>query len=160
MKVTYSNAKNPKRVKWMITLFIVLCVAFFFIYGASDVRWLGFVFYFLSSFCFLTATMYGPYLLHSWTIDEEEDTLTNDRWKTYPIKISNIATVRYKVSRRGRYQSLLIRDIGAGSKDIKTSRKTADEMVRHLLRLNPDIKVDDSGLNDALKDSVMLRPLI
>jgi len=160
MRIVYANARNVRMVKWMIPVCVIIGILLFILHGLLDSGWIGYPLMVLSFFCIYSALFFGPYFLRHWTIDEESDNLTASYRTGSPIKISNIATVKYKVSRRGRYQSIFIQDIGAGFMEIKTSRKNADAIVRHIVRLNPEVKVDDSGLNDDLRDSIMLRPLI
>lgn len=88
-----------------------------------------------------TALFGGSYLLFHLTIDEENDAIIDSRNKKYPLKISRMAKITYKESKKGRFRGLDIHDDGVGFMTVRTSKATADKIVEHLLQLKPTIEV-------------------
>lgn len=86
--------------------------------------------------------MGGSYFLLKYTIDEEADTITFSEQKKYPMKISNLTTITYKESKKGKFRSLLIHDSGVGFMDIRTSKVNADRITAQLTKANPAIVVN------------------
>lgn len=76
-----------------------------------------------------------------YTIDEEAGTITFSQQKKYPMKISDITTITYKESKKGKFRSLLIHDSGVRFMVVNTSKENADLIVAQLTKANPSIVV-------------------
>ena len=142
MRTTYSNTRHPKLVKYSVIAGVLLAVACFVLYVIFDEESWARSFFHLGWFVFFySSLMGGSYLLLKYTIDEEEDTITFSEQKKYPMKISNLTTITYKESKKGKFRSLLIHDSGVGFMDIRTSKDNADLIVAQLTKANPSIVV-------------------
>lgn len=99
-------------------------------------------FFYVPGFCMIYFPFFiSQYLLKSYEIDTENDTITDLQNKKYPLHISNLTTVTYKESRKGKYRSLFIHDSGVGFMDIRVPKEKADMMTAQLLEANPSIEV-------------------
>lgn len=142
MRTTYSNTRHPKLVKYSVIAGVLLAVACFVLYVIFDEESWARSFFHIGWFVFFySSLMGGSYLLLKYTIDEEEDTITFSEQKKYPMKISNLTTITYKESKKGKFRSLLIHDSGVGFMDIRTSKDNADLIVAQLTKTNPSIVV-------------------
>ena len=142
MRTTYSNTRHPKLVKYSVIAGVLLAVACFVLYVIFDEESWARSFFHIGWFVFFySSLMGGSYLLLKYTIDEEEDTITFGEQKKYPMKISNLTTITYKESKKGKFRSLLIHDSGVGFMDIRTSKDNADLIVAQLTKANPSIVV-------------------
>lgn len=143
MRTVYSNTSHPRFVKWSVIAAAIISVACFVFYiVADDNGWARTVLY-VGWFSFFYAPLFwGSYLLSSYTIDEEADTLTFSGKKKFPMKISALSTISYKESKKGKFRSLLIHDSGVRFMDIKTSKENADRIVSQLTKANPAIVVN------------------
>lgn len=142
MRTTYSNTRHPKLVKYSVIAGMLLAVACFVLYVIFDEESWARSFFHIGWFVFFySSLMGGSYLLLKYTIDEEEDTITFSEQKKYPMKISNLTTITYKESKKGKFRSLLIHDSGVGFMDIRTSKDNADLIVAQLTKANPSIVV-------------------
>lgn len=142
MRTTYSNTRHPKLVKYSVIAGVLLAVACFVLYVIFDEESWARSFFHIGWFVFFySSLMGGSYLLLKYTIDEEEDTITFSEQKKYPMKISNLTTITYKESKKGKFRSLLIHDSGVGFMDIRTSKDNADLIVTQLTKANPSIVV-------------------
>lgn len=137
MKTLYANTNKPLLVKWITILSIILGITLFVLYILFD-----HIALFIAAYIFLFgAQFYGIYKMNAYEIDDEQGTITNSQIKKYPLYISNLATATYKESRKRRFRSLFLHDTGTGFMDIHTNKEKADQIVAHLLKLNPDIEV-------------------
>lgn len=142
MRTTYSNTRHPKLVKYSVIAGVLLAVACFVLYVIFDEESWARSFFHIGWFVFFySSLMGGSYLLLKYTIDEEEDTIIFSERKKYPMKISNLTTITYKESKKGKFRSLLIHDSGVGFMDIRTSKDNADLIVAQLTKANPSIVV-------------------
>lgn len=142
MRTTYSNTRHPKLVKYSVIAGVLLAVACFVLYVIFDEESWARTFFHIGWFVFFySSLMGGSYLLLKYTIDEEEDTIIFSERKKYPMKISNLTTITYKESKKGKFRSLLIHDSGVGFMDIRTSKDNADLIVAQLTKANPSIVV-------------------
>lgn len=142
MRTTYSNTRHPKLVKYSVIAGVLLAVACFVLYVIFDEESWARSFFHIGWFVFFySSLMGGSYLLLKYTIDEEEDTIIFSERKKYPMKISNLTTITYKESKKGKFRSLLIHDSGVGFMDIRTSKDNADLIVAQLTKTNPSIVV-------------------
>lgn len=129
-------------VKYSVIAGVLLAVACFVLYVIFDEESWARSFFHIGWFVFFySSLMGGSYLLLKYTIDEEEDTITFSEQKKYPMKISNLTTITYKESKKGKFRSLLIHDSGVGFMDIRTSKDNADLIVAQLTKANPSIVV-------------------
>lgn len=87
------------------------------------------------------ANFYEGYLLRKICIDEDSGTITDSVSKKYPIRISDIATVTFKESKKGKFRRLFIHDNGVGFMEIRTTEKNAKAIAEQLTRLNPEIAI-------------------
>ena len=142
MRTTYSNTRHPKLVKYSVIAGVLLAVACFVLYVIFDEESWARTFFHIGWFVFFySSLMGGSYFLLKYTIDEEADTITFSEQKKYPMKISNLTTITYKESKKGKFLSLLIHDSGVGFMDIRTSKENADCIVAQLTKANPSIEV-------------------
>lgn len=129
-------------VKYSVIAGVLLAVACFVLYVIFDEESWARSFFHIGWFVFFySSLMGGSYLLLKYTIDEEEDTIIFSERKKYPMKISNLTTITYKESKKGKFRSLLIHDSGVGFMDIRTSKDNADLIVAQLTKANPSIVV-------------------
>lgn len=118
-----------------------LKIVFFYII-VDDCEWARTAFH-IGWFSFFYAPLiWGSYLLSRYVIDEDADTLTFSGNKKYPMKISNLTSITYKESKKGRFRSLLIHDSDVGFMDIRTSKENADRITAQLTKANPSIVVN------------------
>ena len=142
MRTTYSNTRHPKLVKYSVIAGVLLALACFVLYVIFEEESWARSFFHIGWFVFFySSLMGGSYLLLKYTIDEEEGTITFSEQKKYPMKISNLTTITYKESKKGKFRSLLIHDSGVGFMDIRTSKDNADLIVAQLTKANPSIVV-------------------
>ena len=127
-------------VKWSSGIGIVLGIVLFILYMKLDGNY-RILLYIAAFSTFYGAMFTGFYKLRIYEIDEEEDTITDFNNKKYPLRISHLATVTYKESKKGRFRSLFLHDAGTGFMDIRTSKEKADKIVEQLLKVNPAIEV-------------------
>lgn len=141
MKTVYANTTNRKLTQWGCTISFILGIGLFVLYIIlQDASYR--VLLYIASFCLLQgALFFGMYKLKAYEIDDEEDTITDFDSKKYPLHISQLKSATYKESKKGRFRSLFLHDTGIGFMDIHTSKEKADQIVSHLLRLNPEIEV-------------------
>ena len=143
MRTTYSNTRHPKLVKYSVIAGVLLAVACFVLYVIFDEESWARSFFHIGWFVFFySSLMGGSYFLLKYTIDEEADTITFSEQKKYPMKISNLTTITYKESKKGKFRSLLIHDSGVGFMDIRTSKENADRITAQLTKANPAIVVN------------------
>ncbi len=141
MKTVYANTRKRKLTQWGVAVSVILGIGLFVLYIILQDAGYRVLLY-IASFClFQGALFYGMYKLKAYEIDDEEDTITDFDSKKYPLHISQLKSATYKESKKGRFRSLFLHDTGIGFMDIHTSKGKADQIVSHLLRLNPDIEV-------------------
>ena len=138
MKTVYANTRHPKFVLWSCIVAAVLALVCFVLYIVLDGRT-----FLLSSFylLFYWALFFGIYKLNAYTIDDEADTITFSQQKKYPLRLSDITSIVYKESKKGKFRNLFIHDSGTGFMEIRTSRENADKMVAQILAANPSVEV-------------------
>lgn len=143
MKTVYANTSRPKLVLWSSVIAFIVGLACILLYLFEVSKNEGvLIFLYLAGFClFYGALVYGQYKLLSITIDEEADTITDNRIKKYPLKISQLKYAAYKESKKGRFRSLFLHDTGNGFMDLRTNRATAEKMVAQILKVNPNVEI-------------------
>lgn len=143
MKTVYSNTRHPSFCKWSSIVAGIVGFALVIIYGIGVVaedNW-DVILYIIGFSLFYFAMFFSQYKLLNLTIDEENDTVTESRNKKYPLRISKLATITYKESKKGKFRSIFLHDDGVGFMDIRTSKSNADKMVAQLLKANPSIEI-------------------
>lgn len=134
MKTVYHNTDRPALIKWSCIGIGSAAVICFVLYAAFTGDWFLFgAFYILIYF----AIFFGQYKLCTYTFDDEEDTIVSSQQKKYPLRLSNITTVTYNETKKGRFRYLLIHDSGVGFMQIRTSKENADRMTAQILAANP-----------------------
>ncbi len=141
MKTVYANTTKRKLIQWGIAISIVLGIGLFVLYIVLQDASHSVLLYIASYCLFQGALFYGMYKLKAYEIDDEEGTITDFDSKKYPLHISQLKSATYKESKKGRFRSLFLHDTGIGFMDIHTSKEKADQIVTHLLELNPEIEV-------------------
>lgn len=142
MKTVYTNTRHPKLILWSCIVIGALGLASLVLYIVlSNESYLFSAFYSLIYF----AVLFGQYKLSTYTFDDEEDTITYSELKKYPLRMSDITTIIYKESKRGRFRKLFIHDSGTGFMEILTSKANADRMVAQILKANPAAKVSHAN---------------
>ena len=142
MKTVYANTTHPKLILWgsiAIGAIGVACLVLYIVF--SNESYLFSVFYSLIYF----AVLFSQYKLSTYTFDDEADTITYSELKKYPLKMSDITTVIYKESKKGRFRKLFVHDSGTGFMEILTSKANADKMVAQILKANPAAKVSHAN---------------
>ena len=138
MKTVYANTAHPKLILWSCVVVGLLGLASLVLYFIlSEGSYLFSAFYSLIYF----AVFFGQYKLSSYTFDDEADTITYSQLKKYPLRMSDITTVIYKESKRGRFRKLFIHDSGTGFMEILTSKANADRMTAQIKKANPAVEV-------------------
>ena len=77
------------------------------------------------------------------TVDDEAETLTTPENKKLPMKIADIDRVTRVTNRRGRLRYLNIHETGVRFVDVKLLPAQAERLIRHLVQINPNLKVQD-----------------
>ena len=142
-KTTYSNSNNPNLFKWIINALYVIIIAVTIIFcirifvtdwesGLDSILVLV-----NSALAFLI--LFLTHKLISLTIDEEADLVTLNQIDS--LKISELSSIQFVESKRGRFRFLYIRDNSKQFIKMRTSERQAQAIVEHLTRLNPVIEV-------------------
>lgn len=138
MKTVYHNTDRPTLIKWLCIGLGSAGIICFILYVASPGDWLMLsTFYLLINF----AMIYGQHKLCTYTVDDEEDTIVSSQQKKYLLRLSDITTVTYNESKKGRFRRLLIHDSGVGFMQICTSKENADKITAQILAANPAAEV-------------------
>ena len=138
MKTVFSNTRHPKLIKWSCIAIGILGIAFVVLYFVLK----GEVYLFSAAYTVVyMAGMYAVYKLSSYTIDDEADTITFSQQKKYPLRLSDITTITYNESKKGRFRYLLIHDSGVGFMQIRTTKENADKIAALILAANPAAEV-------------------
>ena len=139
MKTVYANTKHPKLILWSCIVIGAAGLTCLVLYILQKGEYFLFsAFYSLAYF----AIFFGIYKLNTYTVDDEADTITFSQQKKYPLRLSDIKSVVYKESKKGRYRYLFIHDSGHGFMEIRTSKDNADSMVDQILKASPDATVE------------------
>ena len=142
MRTVYSNTRHPKFVKWSVIAAVIISVICFVLYIVVDADgWVKDILHYGFFLLFYAPVFGGSYMLSRYVIDDESDTLTFSGEKKYPMKISNLSTISYKESKKGKFRSLLIHDNGVRFMEIFTSKENADRITAQLTKANPAIVV-------------------
>ena len=142
MKTVYTNTRHPKLILWgsiAIGAIGVACLVLYIVF--SNESYLFSVFYSLIYF----AVFFSQYKLSTYTFDDEADTITYSELKKYPLRMSDITTIIYKESKKGRCRKLFIHDSGTGFMELLTTKVNADKMVAQILKANPAAQVSHAN---------------
>lgn len=142
-KTTYSNSNNPNLFKWIINALyvIIIAVSIFFcvrIFVNDKLSDLDSILILANSVLALLILFLSHKLIRL-TIDEEADLVTLNQIDS--LKISEVSSIQFVESKRGRFRFLHIRDNSKRFIKIRTSERQAQAIVEHLTRLNPVIEV-------------------
>lgn len=142
MKTVYSNTRHPSFCKWSSIVAGIIGFALMIIYGlhVAEDDW-DVILYIIGFSLTYFALFFSQYKLLNIAIDEENDTVTDSRNKKYPLRISKLATITYKESKKGKFRSIFLHDDGVGFMDIRTSKSNADKLAEQLLKANPSIEI-------------------
>ena len=138
MKTVYSNTRHPKLIKWSCIAVGVIGLVCLVLYVTMTQEFYMFSFFY--SFIYF-AIMFGIYKLNSYTIDDEEDTITFSQQKKYPLRLSNITKITYYETKKGKFRYLFLHDTGVGFMEIRTSKENADKMTAQILAASPAAEV-------------------
>jgi hypothetical protein len=138
MKTVYSNTRHPKLIKWSCIVVGIISVACMVLYAVLK----GETYLFTAAYTLAySAGMFAVYKLSTYIFDDEADTITFSQQKKYPLRLSDITTITYNESKKGRFRYLLIHDSGVGFMQIRTTRENADKMTEQILAANPAAEV-------------------
>ena len=142
MKTVYANTKHPKLILWSCIVIGAAGLTCLVLYIAQKGET-----YLFSAFYSLAyiAIFFGIYKLNTYTVDDEADTITFSQQKEYPLRLSDIKSIIYMESKKGRFRYLFIHDSGLGFLEIRTSKSNADRIVAQILKANPDAKVEHAN---------------
>ena len=138
MKTVYSNTRHPKLIKWSCIVIGVIGLVCLVLYVTMTQEFYMFSFFYTIIYF---AIMFGIYKLNSYTIDDEEDTITFSQQKKYPLRLSNITKITYYETKKGKFRYLFLHDTGVGFMEIRTSKENADKMTAQILAVSPSAEV-------------------
>lgn len=142
MKTTYANVKHPDRLTWILGIAAIGgFAAYLALIGIKSSVWQSIR---------LALNLVGIFaisMIPLWsvkcTVDDEAETLTTPENKKLPMKIADIDRVTRVTNRRGRLRYLNIHEAGVRFVDVKLLPAQAERLIRHLVQINPNIKVQD-----------------
>ena len=79
--------------------------------------------------------------LNTCTVDDGKRTVLFSENRKHPVRIDNIESITYCMTKRGRLKYLSIYERGVQYVDVILDREHADHIVEHLRQLNPAIKL-------------------
>ena len=142
MKTTYANVKHPDRLTWILGIAAIGgFAAYLALIGIKSPVWqsIRLALYLVGIF----AVSMIPLWSVKCTVDDEAETLTTPENKKLPMKIADIDRVTRVTNRRGRLRYLNIHEAGVRFVDVKLLPAQAERLIRHLVQINPNIKVQD-----------------
>lgn len=138
MKTVYRNTDRPALIKWLCIGIGVAGILGYVLYASFTGDW-GM---FFACYVFIySAILFAQSKLCTYTFDDEEDTIVCSRQKKYLLRLSDITTVTYNETKKGRLRFLFIHDSGVGFMQIRTTRENADRMAAQILAANPAAEV-------------------
>lgn len=147
MKTTYSNVKNPKRLTWILSLVVLVgyaaYIAYFFLIEKDHTGWqiLLMILYLAG----IAALVWIPLTSIKCTVDDEAGTLITPENKKNPMRIADIDRITRVTNRKGKLRYLNIHEAGVRFVDVRLFPAQAENLIQHLLRINPAIKVQDKN---------------
>ncbi len=145
MKTTYSNVKNPKRLTWILSLAVIAGYTAYTVNFAliekEHIGWqIVLMFLYMAG---LAALVLLPLTSVKCTVDDEAGTLITPENKKYPMLIANIDRITRVTNRKGRLRYLNIHEAGVRYVNVQLLPTQAGNLIQHLCRINPAIKVQD-----------------
>ena len=145
MKTTYSNVKNPKRLTWILGVVVIAgyaaYLAYFFLIDQDFTGW--HILLMLLYLAGVTSLVGIPLTSVKCTVDEEAGTLITPENKKNPMLIANIDRITRVTNRKGRLRYLNIHEAGVRYVNVQLLPTQAGNLIQHLCRINPAIKVQD-----------------
>ena len=147
MKTTYSNVKNPRRLTWILSLVVIIGYAAYIAYiammGVSHPGWqiLMLILYLAG----IAAFVWIPLTSVKCTVDDEEGTLFTPENKKVPMMVADIDRITRVTNRKGKLRYLNIHEAGVRFVDVRLLPAQAENLIQHLLRINPNIKVESKN---------------
>ena len=147
MKTTYSNVKNPKRLTWILSLVVIIGYAAYIAYiammGVSHPGWqiLMMILYLAG----IAAFVWIPLTSVKCSVDDEEGTLFTPENKKVPMTVADIDRITRVTNRKGKLRYLNIHEAGVRFVDVRLLPAQAENLIQHLLRINPNIKVESKN---------------
>lgn len=145
MKTTYSNVKNPKRLTWILSLVVLVgyaaYIAYFFLIEKDHTGWqiLLMILYLAG----IAALVWIPLTSIKCTVDDEAGTLITPENKKNPMRIADIDRITRVTNRKGKLRYLNIHEAGVRFVDVRLFPTQTENLIQHLLRINPNITVQD-----------------
>lgn len=145
MKTTYSNVKNPKRLTWILSLTVIAGYAAYTVnFALIEKEHIGWQI--VLSFLYIAgiaALALVPLTSVKCTVDDEAGTLITPENKKNPMLIANIDRITRVTNRKGRLRYLNIHEAGVRYVNVQLLPTQAGNLIQHLCRINPAIKVQD-----------------
>ena len=147
MKTTYSNVKNPRRLTWILSLVVIIGYAAYIAYiammGVNHPGWqiLMMILYLAG----IAAFVWIPLTSVKCTVDDEEGTLFTPENKKVPMMVADIDRITRVTNRKGKLRYLNIHEAGVRFVDVRLLPAQAENLIQHLLRINPNIKVESKN---------------
>ena len=145
MKTTYSNVKNPKRLTWILSLVVLIgyaaYIAYFLLIEKDHTGWqiLLMILYLAG----IAALVWIPLTSIKCTVDDEAGTLITPENKKNPMRIADIDRITRVTNRKGKLRYLNIHEAGVRFVDVHLFPAQTENLIQHLLRINPNITVQD-----------------
>lgn len=142
MKTTYANVKHPDRLTWILGIAAIGgFAAYLALIGIKSPVWqsIRLALYLVGIFAISMIPLWSV----KCTVDDEAETLTTPENKKLPMKIADIDRITRVTNRRGRLRYLNIHEAGVRFVDVKLLPAQAERLIRHLVQINPNIKVQD-----------------
>ena len=142
MKTTYANTKHPDRLAWILGLAAVLGYAGYLVLMPSEKTAWQIVRMILYPIA-IAATVWFPLSTVKCTVDDEAGTLFTPENKKTPMMIADIDRITRVTNRKGKLRYLNIHETGVRFVDVRLFPAQADNLIKHLVSINPSIKVQD-----------------
>lgn len=142
MKTTYANVRHPDRLTWILSIVTIgAFAAYLAMIGIKSSVWqsVRLALYLVGIF----AVNWIPLCSIKCTVEDEAATLTTPENKKSPMKIADIDRITRIVNRKGRLRYLNIHETGVRFVDVRLLPAQAERLIRHLVQINPNIKVQD-----------------
>lgn len=145
MKTTYSNVKNPKSLTWILSLVVLVgyaaYIAYFFLIEKDHTGWqIVLMILYLAG---IAAFVWIPMTSVKCTVDDEAGTLITPENKKNPMRIADIDRITRVTNRKGKLRYLNIHEAGVRFVDVRLFPTQTENLIQHLLRINPNITVHD-----------------
>ena len=145
MKTTYSNVKNPKRLTLILSLVVIAgyaaYLAYFALIDKDHTGWQ--IVLMLLYLAGIAALVWIPLTSVKCTVDDEAGTLITPENKKNPMRIADIDRITRVTNRKGKLRYLNIHEAGVRFVDVRLFPTQTENLIQHLLRINPNITVQD-----------------